>query len=176
MKFKPEGKGYFVTDRVASPLDPPDLVRSTASPGSASHPSPYSSSLRSTHVAAEPDAAVKVEDPMTPTTQGMPLYQANPQLGLSPSAAVYTPSDDFLSNPGTLNFNPTLNGTPGSGAPNAGMYPALGFDGFGFGSEQTPEALFDWDQWSSFFSSVPNALPMRGMSGTHMNGLGGGGY
>lgn len=45
-------------------------------------------------------------------------------------------------------------GTPSGG----GIYPALGFDGFSFGAEETPEGLFDWGTFSLSLLSTRQRL------------------
>ncbi|GAA5976454.1 hypothetical protein JCM10908_005505 [Rhodotorula pacifica] len=67
LRYRKDG-GYFVTDRRIN--DPSGLIRSSASPSSngpspRGHPSPYSSSLRSTHLAGEPSADPAVTEPAT---------------------------------------------------------------------------------------------------------------
>lgn len=149
MKYRKEGTGpaYFTTEKSQSPHDPPNgLVRSLASPSGAANalpsPSLYSTSLRSTHVAGEPEPepeqSFSLPDPLPPQAE----------LGTFPD---------------TLNFNPTLNSSD-----------TAAFDGFGFGNGAEaqaggpalfpPDAIFDWEQWSSFFSGVPGG-------GTTPNGL-----
>lgn len=151
MKFRPEDGGHFVTDRVPSPFDP-DMVRSTAAP------SPYASSLRSTH-------ALNDQDPETsyPPAPTLPLLPAVPQYLPPPqslgggggnqyslpniSTTSGTQENGYADFGGSgLNFNPMLNNGISP------IYPANGFDGFGFGAEETPEGLFDW---GAFFLPSP---------------------
>lgn len=144
LKYRKEGAAaaYFVTEKSQSPHDPPNgLVRSIASPSANALPFPsvYSTSLRSTHVAGEPDA--------------------EPEQSFSLPSPAPPPSDPGAF-PDTLNFNPTLNSSD-----------TAAFDGFGFGGGAEggpalfpPDAIFDWEQWSSFFSGVPGG-------GTTPNGL-----
>lgn len=183
-----------MTDRHPSPFDPPDMVRSTAGV------SPYASSIRSTHVVDQgPDSSFRSAPP-APLLPAVPqyLHSAPPPSSIGngnngngtggayilPSVSNNSSTSNQESTAGygdfggaAMNFNPMLNNGISP------IYPAGGFDGFGFGVEETPEGLFDWgqsvllprlrlespdetmwiaDQWSSFFSNVPsgaNGMP-----------------
>lgn len=125
LKYKKDGaNSYFITEHAASPHDPPGgLVRSSASP-SLLPPSPYASSLRSTHIPTE------VEE--SPAPENLP--QPSPPTGSGSGM-------EHLGFPDALNFNPTLNTSSAST-----------FDGYGFGASEgslfPPDGIFDWGQCS----------------------------
>lgn len=141
LRYRKDG-GYFVTDRRIN--DPSGLIRSSASPGSSgpsprAHPSPYSSSLRSTHLAGdvnesttptagavasarksttppEPAAAQMSQPATTNGSDRPPMHvdasangKSDPALSSAPTSA---PDMSFALQDSVLDgmsFNPTLN-------------------------------------------------------------------
>lgn len=74
-----------------------------------------------------------------------------------PSSAppILTAHDQYLDPPSSMNFNPSLNGMNGM---NGDTLYSLGLGGGGMNGDptmlgMTPDVLFDWDQWSTYFSS-----------------------
>ncbi|CEQ41923.1 SPOSA6832_03680 [Sporobolomyces salmonicolor] len=141
MRYKKDG-GYFVTDRrIVS--DPTGLIRSSHSPSSSGpsprgHDSPYSSSLRSTHIAGDHDEhrPISATNGNSAPSTGIPSHgavsgssSANPNLPTGSAIPAPTstagPSSSFVPpapNPppdlsfafpdstfDNLSFNPTLN-------------------------------------------------------------------
>ncbi|GAA5877751.1 hypothetical protein JCM16303_000225 [Sporobolomyces ruberrimus] len=141
MTFKKDG-GYFVTDRRTN--DPTGLIRSSQSPGSTGPsprplPSPYASSLRSTHLAGESEetngtnshetADLALPPPVAPApappahlapTNGYsamssvppPTSTSAPSASYAPPAPNPPPDLSFAfpdSSFDTLSFNPSLN-------------------------------------------------------------------
>ncbi|GAA5993885.1 hypothetical protein JCM5350_001583 [Sporobolomyces pararoseus] len=93
MTFKKDG-GYFVTDRKTN--DPTGLIRSSQSPGDSNPrplPSPYASSLRSTHVAGEHEEESASKEP-----EDFSLPPPVPPVSAPPS--ISQPSSSSSSNNG----------------------------------------------------------------------------
>ncbi|GAA5835100.1 hypothetical protein JCM9279_007200 [Rhodotorula babjevae] len=150
LRYKKDG-GYFVTDR-RSINDPSGLIRSSASPGSPTGPSPrtagspYASSLRSTHVPGEGDkadeAAAAAELP-TPSTSTPAAAGTVPTLqsafsNVDANDTTATPASASTSAAPAPNPPPDLSfAFPDSNFDNLSFNPTLNF-GIGLDGASTP--------------------------------------
>ncbi|GAA5912172.1 Zn(II)2Cys6 transcription factor [Sporobolomyces salmoneus] len=157
MTFKKDG-GYFVTDRKTN--DPTGLIRSSQSPGDSGNqrplPSPYASSLRSTHLAGENEEeesnggtnSKEAEDfslPRPPATNSNPpasntnngnenMASNGPSSSFAPPAPNPPPDLSFAfpdSSFDTLSFNPSLNLNTAAGSGPNDFYGNVGGSGPG---------------------------------------------
>lgn len=151
---------YFVTEKIASPLDPVG-VRSSVSPAASGAPSPalYSSSLRSTHVDPEPEEAAILPTQITQSIPSQLQLDSNntlagsslPKFNFSESTGLLNAASTF---PDAMNFNPTFNLSNGIGGYGNDTFPSFNLDG---SPALFPNEIFDWENWSSYFSAVPGA-------------------
>ncbi|GAA5887279.1 hypothetical protein JCM6882_002472 [Rhodosporidiobolus microsporus] len=139
MRFKKDG-GYFVTDRRLH--DPTGLIRSSASPASAANDgpspraqnSPYSSSLRSTHVAGEANGDKAAEGAEKENGGGEDKDRdgesASPSLPFippQPPTFPLPPASSAASQPPSSSVPTTSNGLPIFSAPAPNPPPDLSF-------------------------------------------------
>lgn len=94
LRYRKDG-GYFVTDRRIN--DPSGLIRSSASPSSSgpsprAHPSPYSSSLRSTHLAGDAtESTVHAEPAATAAEAAGPTGKSTTPVEAVPASSSQLP-------------------------------------------------------------------------------------
>ncbi|GAA5892827.1 hypothetical protein JCM8208_004098 [Rhodotorula glutinis] len=150
LRYKKDG-GYFVTDRRIN--DPSGLIRSSASPGSPTGPSPrtagspYASSLRSTHIAGENDkadeaastSAVPTASTSTSAAAAGTLPTLQPSfIGADAHDAVDAPHSASTSAAPAPNPPPDLSfAFPDSNFDNLSFNPTLNF-GIGLDGASTP--------------------------------------
>ncbi|GAA5862577.1 hypothetical protein JCM3774_001066 [Rhodotorula dairenensis] len=104
LRYRKDG-GYFVTDRRIN--DPSGLIRSSASPSSSgpsprAHPSPYSSSLRSTHLAGDANESAMAVEQSASDGAAAPTGQSTTPVDAMPASTSQLPATNGSERPATL--------------------------------------------------------------------------